>query len=397
MVAIHSFLMLSAAVGIASAGKCKPENHSSSIVSVASSTVSASDTASSTASASATLIESTSTLADTTMETSITESTTKTTASDTTSASASGSATHIETSTTLVDTTTQTSLVESTTETASSGTASVKSSTTLADTTTTETTVAEATTETVSSATSADVSTTESKPTTFLTSFTTSNADTTTEAETTTTAAAGPVVTCPSEVDQCLGTMEIQCDVILSGLSGPTTLPTLNECAQACNSDTSCLAFTYSADLQSCFKVTASDSYTAVSLGGWASGIKGTCGQSPEPSSTVITTTAETTTTEAATTTTTLAPAGPTCPSTSEQCAGSAEVLCDVQLDWLQLAGISNDILECASFCDEDDDCAGFSRIRSSGACFKAFPDEGAVTQTDKAGWDSGIKYTCAS
>ncbi|KAL5610267.1 hypothetical protein FOVSG1_004948 [Fusarium oxysporum f. sp. vasinfectum] len=319
MVAIRSFLILSAAVGIASAGKCKPESHTSSIVSVPSSTVSASDTASSTASASATLIGSTTT------------------------------------TTTMADTTVETSLAESATET----------------------------------------STIESKPTTFLTSFTTSNADTTIKAATTTSAAPDPVVTCPSEVDQCLGTMEIQCDVILSGLTNPTTVVDLNECAQQCNSDASCLAFTYSDGLQTCFKVTASHTYAVVDLSGWVSGIKGTCSQNTESSSTAFISTAETTTTEAATTTTTLAPADPTCPSTVEQCAGDSAVLCDVQLSDLQLAGFSNDILECASFCDQDDTCAGFSRVRSSGACFKAITLIAGVTQSDKVGWDSGIKGTC--
>ncbi|KAK2697102.1 hypothetical protein QWA68_003479 [Fusarium oxysporum] len=329
MVAIRSLFILSAAVGIASAGKCKPESRSGSVVSVPSSTASASDAASSTASASATLIESSTTLADTTVETSLTESAT---------------------------------------ETASS----------------------------VTSAGATEASTTESKPTTFLTSFTTSNADTTTEpAATTTSAAHGPVVTCPSEVDQCLGTMEIQCNVILSGLDDPTTVADLNECAQQCNSDTSCVAFTYSEDLQTCFMVTSSQSYAPVDLSGWVSGIKGTCSQNTEPSSTAFTSTAETTTTEAATTTTTLAPADPTCPSTAEQCAGDSAVLCDIQLSDLQLAGFSNDILECASFCDEDDTCAGFSRVRSNGACFKAITLIVGVTQSDKAGWDSGIKGTC--
>ncbi|KAH7254315.1 uncharacterized protein BKA55DRAFT_567372 [Fusarium redolens] len=79
MVAIRSFFILSAAAGIASAGPCKPESHSSSIVSVASST----DSASHTASASATVIESTTTLADTTVETSLTESATETASSAT--------------------------------------------------------------------------------------------------------------------------------------------------------------------------------------------------------------------------------------------------------------------------------------------------------------------------
>ncbi|KAF5639282.1 hypothetical protein F52700_4134 [Fusarium sp. NRRL 52700] len=102
-----------------------------------------------------------------------------------------------------------------------------------------------------------------------------------------------------------------------------------------------------------------------------------------------------TTTSEAATTTTTLAPADPTCPSTVEQCAGDFAVLCDVQLSDLELAGFSKDILECASFCEDDDTCAGFSRVRSSGGCFKAITLIVGITQTDKEGWDSGIKGSC--
>ncbi|KAF5704905.1 hypothetical protein FMUND_12319 [Fusarium mundagurra] len=350
MVAIRSFFILYAAAGIASAGKCKPESHSSSIVSVPSSSVSASTT----------VIESATTLAVTTTGTSITESATETASSGTASASISASATLVQSSSSLADTTTETSIAEST----------------------------------ASSATSADVSTTESKHTTFLTSFTTSNADTTTEAATTTTAAPGPVVSCPSEVDQCLGTMEIQCDVILGGLTGPTVVADMNECAQRCNSDTSCVAFTYQEANQNCFIATTQEVF-AVDLNGWVTGIKGTCGETSESSSTVFTSTAETTTTEVATTTTTLAPAGPTCPSTVKQCAGDSAVLCDVQLGGLTFAGFSADILECASFCDQDDECAGFSRIRSSGGCFKALTIIGSVIKIDREGWDSGIKLTC--
>ncbi|KAF5604342.1 hypothetical protein FPCIR_888 [Fusarium pseudocircinatum] len=348
MVAIHSFLSLSVAVGIASAGKCKPER-SSSIVSVPSSTVSAS----------VSVIEST-TLADTTMETSLTESATETASSETDSASGSGSATLIESSTTLVDTTVETSIAEST----------------------------------GSSATSADVSTTESKPTTFLTSFTTSNADTTTEAATTTSVAPGPVVSCPSEVDQCLGTMEIQCNVLPGGLNSPRILDDMNDCAQKCNSDTTCRAFTYNEYMHECFIITTQE-IVPVNIGGWVAGIKGTCVENTESSSTVFTSTAETTTTEAAATTTTLAPADPTCPSTVKQCAGDSAVLCDVQLNDLTLAGFSKDILECASFCDDDDECAGFSRVRSSGGCFKALTAIASVTKIDREGWDSGIKLSC--
>ncbi|KAF4950562.1 hypothetical protein FGADI_8121 [Fusarium gaditjirri] len=327
MVAIRSFFILSAAVGIASAGKCKPESLSSSVVSVPSSTVSASDTASSAASTTVTLIESSTTLADTTAEMSLT-----------------GSAT-----------------------------------------------------ETASTATSADAtetSITESKPTTFLTSFTTSNAGTTTEAATTTTAAAGPVVTCPSDVQQCLGTIKIQCDVLLSGLNNPTGVADLNECTQQCNSDASCLAFTYSQNSRSCFKATRSSDYVVVDLGSWVSGIKGTCGESPEPSTTVFTSTAETTTTDAATTTTTAAPVN-NCPSETGQCVNGALIQCDVVLGNLIFAGISTDITQCAQFCDPEDSCRGFSRRRDTGACALTFSDPDDVTQVDREGWDSGILNTC--
>ncbi|KAF5968924.1 hypothetical protein FBULB1_10490 [Fusarium bulbicola] len=350
MVAIRSFIILSAAVGIASAGKCKPESHSSSIGLVASSTVSTS----------VIVIESTTTLSDTTMETSLTKSAAETASSDTASVSASASVTATESSSTVADATAETSMAEST----------------------------------AFSDTSADASTTESKPTTFLTSFTTSNADTTSEPATTTSAAPGPVVTCPSDVDQCLGTMEIQCDVLLGGLSSPSIVADMNECAQRCNSGHSCRAFTYNQYTRECFIVTTQE-IVAVDISGWVSGIKGTCGESTESSSTVFTSTAGTTTTEEATTTTTLAPADPTCPSTVKQCAGDSAVLCDVQLDNLQLAGFSKDILECASFCDADEDCAGFSRVRSSGGCFKAIAAIAEVTKIDRDGWDSGIKHTC--
>jgi hypothetical protein len=74
MATIRSFFLLAAAAGIASAGKCKPESRSTTIVSVSRSTVSASDTVSSTGSALATLIQSTASQADTTVETSLAES-----------------------------------------------------------------------------------------------------------------------------------------------------------------------------------------------------------------------------------------------------------------------------------------------------------------------------------
>jgi hypothetical protein len=229
----------------------------------------------------------------------------------------------------------------------------------------------------------------------LITSFTIRNTDTTTEpVATTTSAAPGPFVTCPSEVDQCLSTMRIECDVILSGLSNPVNVPDLNGCAQQCNSDTACLGFTYSEGTRQCFKVTSSDSYTPVELSGWVSGIKGTCGQNTEPSSTAFTSTAETTTAEAPASTTSTAPVN-NCPSETGQCVNGALIQCDVVLGDLSVAGISSDVTECSQFCALSDDCRGFSRRRDTGACFLAFVDPDDVTQSEREGWDSGIMNTC--
>ncbi|KAG9497458.1 hypothetical protein J7337_010319 [Fusarium musae] len=350
MVAIRSFLILSAAAGIASAGKCKPESRSSSIVPVASST----------GSASVSVIESSATLAGTTTETTLTKSATETASDETASASGSASATIVESSTTLSDTTVETSIAEST----------------------------------ASSATSADISTTESKLTTFLTSFSTSNADTTTEAATTTTAAPGPVVSCPSDVDQCLGTMEIQCDVLLGGLNSPSTVADMNACAQQCNSDTSCRAFTYNEYMYSCFIITTQEIVPS-NVGGWVAGIKGTCGETTESSSTVFTSTAETTTTEAATTTTAAAPPVDNCPPETGFCFGTAVLQCDIVInDGLIFSG-GGSLTQCAQICAIDDLCTGFSHRRSDGACYTSHNE--ALTSTTQEGWDTGISYSCAT
>lgn len=323
MATIRSLLVLVAAAGIASAGKCKPESRLTMIASASSITVSVSDIVSSTVSASVTLIESTTIQAGTTVETTVTESASIATSLDTT-----------------------------------------------------------------------DASTTEAKPTTLVTSFTTRNADTTTApVATTTSAAPGPVVTCPSEVNQCLGTMKIQCDVILAGLSDPTTVSDLNECAQQCNSDISCTAFTYEEDGRQCFTSTSS-SLEQADVIGFVSGIKGTCGQTTEPSNTAFTSTAETTTAEAPASTTSAAPAND-CPSETGQCINGAQIQCDVALGDLSLAGNSNDITECSQFCVNTDDCRGFSRRRDTGACFLVFVDPDDVTQRTLEGYDSGIVNTC--
>ncbi|RBQ78482.1 hypothetical protein FVER53590_07665 [Fusarium verticillioides] len=240
MVAIRSFFILSAAAGIASAGKCKPESRSSSIVPVASST----------GSASVSVIESSTTLAGTTTETTLTKSATETASSETASASGSASATIVESSTTLPDTTVETSIAEST----------------------------------ASSATSADISTTESKLTTFLTSFSTSNADTTTEAATTTTteaattttAAAPPVDNCPPETGFCFGTAVLQCDIVMNeGLifSGGGSL---TQCAQICAIDDLCTGFSRRRSDGACY-TSHNEGLTLTTQEGWDTGISYSC------------------------------------------------------------------------------------------------------------------------
>ncbi|KAG5655667.1 hypothetical protein KAF25_009166 [Fusarium avenaceum] len=308
MATIRSLLVLFAAAGIASAGKCKPESRSTTVVSASGVTTSAIDIFSSTVSASVTLIESTTSQADTTVETTPTESASSATSLDTTEA------------------------------------------------------------------------TTESKPTTLVTSFTTRNADTTTEpVATTTSAAPGPVVTCPSDVNQCLGTMTIQCDVIIGGLFGIGPVSDLNECAQQCNSDTSCTAFSYSEDGGECFKGTSS-SYVQSDLSGWAS--------------TAFTSTAETTTAEAPASTTSAAAVN-NCPSETGQCINGALIQCDVALGDLTYGGITNDITECSQFCVNPGGCRGFTRKRDTGACSMFFVDPDDVTQYEQEGYDSGIMNTC--
>ncbi|KAF4332897.1 hypothetical protein FBEOM_13301 [Fusarium beomiforme] len=134
----------------------------------------------------------------------------------------------------------------STTETASVESTTAAPSTTLAGSTTTsadiiiETSRTETSRDTASDTTSA--ATTESSLTTFVTS---SAETTTTEPATTTTSAAPVAVTCPSDVDQCVGTMQIQCDVALFGLVTSVIVVNLQACADLCNADNTCNAFTY--------------------------------------------------------------------------------------------------------------------------------------------------------
>ncbi|ESU11981.1 hypothetical protein FGSG_05947 [Fusarium graminearum PH-1] len=279
MVAIRSFVALYAAVGIASAGKCKPESISSSILSEAS----------------------------------------------TSGSVGFSSASAAESSTTVPGTTLETSINESTTETVSSAISTVAT----------------------------DTTTLEPSLTTLLTSFVTTSADITTVESATTTTSATPIPKCPSDIEQCFGTMEIQCSTIFGGLSDYTEVEDLN----------------------------------ASELSGWVSGKKGTCGQ--DATSTAFTSTAEATTSAAATSTAPVA--DPVCSS----CVDDAQVQCNTSLNGLELLGSSQSIAECYSFCEQDDNCQGVTRRQDNGACFKSAVDPDDVVASPQEGRDSAIKGTC--
>ncbi|KAG6978024.1 hypothetical protein FocnCong_v021462 [Fusarium oxysporum f. sp. conglutinans] len=175
------------------------------------------------------------------------------------------------------------SFSQTTTETASVESTTAGLSTTLAASTTTsaDVTVETSLTETSAETSAVTIPDTTSALTTFVTSFSTSSAETTTvESVTTTTAAAPPAaVTCPSASQQCVGTIAIQCDTILVGLSQGVTVDDAESCANLCNSDDTCAGFTYNDSIKSCF---LSDSQVPDgSFSGWISGFKGTCQGSP--------------------------------------------------------------------------------------------------------------------
>ncbi|CAF3548220.1 unnamed protein product [Fusarium graminearum] len=314
MVAIRSFVALYAAVGIASAGKCKPESISSSILSEAS----------------------------------------------TSGSVGFSSASAAKSSTTVPGTTLETSINESTTETVSSAISTVTT----------------------------DTTTLEPSLTTLLTSFVTTSADITTVESATTTTSATPIPKCPSDIEQCFGTMEIQCSTIFGGLSDYTEVEDLNACVNKCSSDTNCAAFSYEESTRTCFTTSSlPDDSNKAELSGWVSGKKGTCGQ--DATSTAFTSTAEATTSAAATSTAPVA--DPVCSS----CVDDAQVQCNTSLNGLELLGSSQSIAECYSFCEQDDNCQGVTRRQDNGACFKSAVDPDDVVASPQEGRDSAIKGTC--
>ncbi|KAF5647828.1 uncharacterized protein FTJAE_1511 [Fusarium tjaetaba] len=158
--------------------------------------------------------------------------------------------------------TTETTLLESTT---------TAPSTTLAESTSTditvETSLTETSTEAASETTSAAI--VESSTTTFVTSI----ADTTTtEAATTTTSAAPRCIP-----DQCVGTIKIQCDVVIYGLVDYVSADDTQACADLCNADDNCEAFTFDYKFNLCYKTGSIEQRVIGPYNGYDTGIKGTC------------------------------------------------------------------------------------------------------------------------
>ncbi|RSL75724.1 hypothetical protein CEP51_010609 [Fusarium floridanum] len=139
--------------------------------------------------------------------------------------------------------------------------------------TATETSAAEATTS--STTESSTGATTDTTLTTFMTSL--SLTETTTQPATTSSEAT-VVVTCPVDQPQCLGTMEIRCDLIIFGISKDSET-TLDDCAYRCYKNPSCVLFTYNSYNRCCYLSYSSDAEGESFAPGWASGTKGTCGQ----------------------------------------------------------------------------------------------------------------------
>ncbi|RBQ79255.1 hypothetical protein FVER14953_09915 [Fusarium verticillioides] len=160
----------------------------------------------------------------------------------------------------------ETSSAASTTETTLLEPTTTAPSTTLAESTSTDITV-ETSTEAASDTTSAAI--VESSTTTFVTSI----ADTTTtEPATTTTSAALRCIP-----DQCVGTIKIQCDVVIYGLSDYVSAADTQACADLCNADDNCQAFTFDYNFNWCYKTSSMENQFVAPYNGYDTGIKGTC------------------------------------------------------------------------------------------------------------------------
>ncbi|RSL61369.1 hypothetical protein CEP53_005107 [Fusarium sp. AF-6] len=253
MVAAHYFLFLMA-IGIAAAGKCRPSSPTTTGTKSSLSTLVTEKTVSESATETSTLSE---TLSSSDTKT-LTDSTTETLTSSSTESSTSDS---------TISTTMETSTA-STSETTSTATEMLSD-------TATETSASEATTS--STTESSTDATTDTTLTTFMTSL--SLTETTTQ-PTTTSSEAAVVVTCPADQPpQCLGTMEIRCDLIIFGISKDSET-TLDDCVHRCYKNPSCVLFTYNSYNRYCYlSYSSSDAEGESFAPDWASGTKGTCGQ----------------------------------------------------------------------------------------------------------------------
>ncbi|PCD19373.1 hypothetical protein FGRA07_06178 [Fusarium graminearum] len=178
-----------------------------------------------------------------------------------------------ETSTADLEPTTETASIETTVYTTTTTTTTTELTTfpTTQETTTAELTTTQETTKDTTTAETIDTNTeelTENPTSTILTSALDSTTETTTEAAMTTTTESSAQIVCPSNPQQCISTFQIQCDTVIGGIPLSSGSSTLEECAQACFTDPSCVIFTHSGS--QCFSTSdSSDNSGSFALQDW--------------------------------------------------------------------------------------------------------------------------------
>ncbi|CAG2013802.1 unnamed protein product [Fusarium graminearum] len=175
-----------------------------------------------------------------------------------------------ETSTADLEPTTETASIETTVYTTTT-TTELTTFPTTQETTTAELTTTQETTKDTTTAETIDTNTeelTENPTSTILTSALDSTTETTTEAAMTTTTESSAQIVCPSNPQQCISTFQIQCDTVIGGIPLSSGSSTLEECAQACFTDPSCVIFTHSGS--QCFSTSdSSDNSGSFALQDW--------------------------------------------------------------------------------------------------------------------------------
>ncbi|CAF3549951.1 unnamed protein product [Fusarium graminearum] len=177
-----------------------------------------------------------------------------------------------ETSTADLEPTTETASIETTVYTTTTTTTTeLTTFPTTQETTTAELTTTQETTKDTTTAETIDTNTeelTENPTSTILTSALDSTTETTTEAAMTTTTESSAQIVCPSNPQQCISTFQIQCDTVIGGIPLSSGSSTLEECAQACFTDPSCVIFTHSGS--QCFSTSdSSDNSGSFALQDW--------------------------------------------------------------------------------------------------------------------------------